>query len=125
MVTNMDELIVKDSNLPSTIADLSKFILIGREKLISIKAEIKAINRLSLAQEVRDQKKEARENDKSPTFSRVVDLARSRKQGNSQEILKIKYQDIQYSNLNKLVRIIFEFKTLRAEKKYTQEWINA
>jgi hypothetical protein len=41
----MDELIVKDSNLPSTIEDLSKFILIGREKLISIKAEIKAINR--------------------------------------------------------------------------------
>jgi hypothetical protein len=26
--------------------------------------------------------------------------------------------------LNKLVRIIFELKTLRAEKKYTQEWIN-
>ena len=53
----MDELIAKNSNLPSTIEDLSKFLLVGREKLVSIKAEIKAINRLNLAQQVRDQKK--------------------------------------------------------------------
>jgi hypothetical protein len=213
----MDELIVKDSNLPSTIEDLSKFILIGREKLISIKAEIKAINKLNLAQQVRDQKKEecrmlsellldaeaklgelfkqlpkipreenlnshtdnaseewgdefneefadipfnlrgkgkiittfgfsenqkqkfevlaenkdlieqvkkeARENDKFPTRSRVVNLAKSRKNGDSQEIIKIKYQDTEYPNLNKLVEILYALKALRAEKKYTQEWI--
>lgn len=48
----------KIENLPSTIEDLSKFVLVGREKLISVRAEIKAINKLDLAQDVRNQKYE-------------------------------------------------------------------
>lgn len=45
-------------NLPTTLEDLSNFVLVGREKLTSVRAEIRAIDKLNLAQEVRDQKKE-------------------------------------------------------------------
>lgn len=55
----MNDLIVRnENNLPTTIEDLSKFILVGREKLISVRAEIRAIDKLNLAQKVRNQKKE-------------------------------------------------------------------
>lgn len=43
-------------NLPTTIEDLSKFALIGREKLVAVRAEIRAIDKVGLAQEVREQK---------------------------------------------------------------------
>lgn len=54
----MNEIILKNKSFPTTIEDLSKFVLIGREKLISVKAEIRAIDKLEVAQEVRNQKKE-------------------------------------------------------------------
>ena len=54
----MDELIFQNPIFPSNIEDLSKFALIGREKLISIRAEIRAIEKLGLAEEVRRQKLE-------------------------------------------------------------------
>ena len=54
----MDALTVQTINLPDTIDDLSRFVLIGREKLSVVKAQIRAIDKLSLAQEVRDQKRE-------------------------------------------------------------------
>lgn len=47
-----------EQNLPANLEDLSKFILVGREKLTSIRAEIRAIDKLNLAQEVRNQKRE-------------------------------------------------------------------
>jgi len=51
--------IVKAKNiLPVKIEDLAKFVLIGREKLISVKAEIRAMNKLNIASEVMEQKKE-------------------------------------------------------------------
>ena len=53
----MNELIVRNTNLPDTMEDLSKFVLIGREKLNSVKAEIRVINKLELAEEVRNQKR--------------------------------------------------------------------
>jgi ParB family chromosome partitioning protein len=43
---------------PTRIEDLSKFVLIGREKLTAIRAEIRAIEKLELAEEVRRQKLE-------------------------------------------------------------------
>lgn len=52
----MNELATYQSNLPATIDDISKFVLVGREKLTSVRAEIRAISKLNLAQEVRDQK---------------------------------------------------------------------
>ena len=38
--------------------ELAKFVLVGREKLTAVRAEIRAIDQVQLAQEVRDQKTE-------------------------------------------------------------------
>ena len=45
-------------NLPAKIEDLTKFILIGREKLVAVRASIRAIDKIGLAKEVREQKRE-------------------------------------------------------------------
>lgn len=44
------------AGLPANIDDLSKFVLVGREKLVAVRAEIRAIDKVGLAQEVREQK---------------------------------------------------------------------
>lgn len=54
----MNKLITINSNLPSRIEDLTNFVLIGREKLASVRAEIKAIDKLQIAGDVRQQKKQ-------------------------------------------------------------------
>lgn len=54
----MNQLTTATQNLPSKIEDLSQFVLVGREKLVSVRAEIRAIDKLNLAQEVRDQKRD-------------------------------------------------------------------
>jgi site-specific DNA-cytosine methylase len=54
----MNNIVIKNNNLPINLEDLTKFVLIGREKLTSVRAEIRAINKLELAGEVREQKKE-------------------------------------------------------------------
>ena len=51
-------IIIQNQQLPNKIEDLAKFVLVGREKLVSVRAEIRAINKLELAEEVREQKKE-------------------------------------------------------------------
>lgn len=58
----MNELTVTNAQLPTTLEDLSKFALIGREKLTAVRAEISAIKKLGLAKEVHAQKlKEAQD----------------------------------------------------------------
>ena len=58
----MGELSVFNHNLPSTIEDLSRFVLVGREKLVAVRAEIRAIDKVGIAQGVREQKlKEAQD----------------------------------------------------------------
>ena len=58
----MNEIVTNTTNLPANIEDLSKFFLVGREKLIAVRAEIRAIQKVGLAKEVYDQKlKEAQE----------------------------------------------------------------
>lgn len=52
----MNDITVSHSNLPTNIDDLAKFALIGREKLVAVRAEIRAIEKVGLAQEVRKQK---------------------------------------------------------------------
>ena len=52
----MSELIKQNAQLPSTIEDLSRFVLVGREKLNAVRAEIQAIDKIGLATEVRKQK---------------------------------------------------------------------
>lgn len=51
-----EEIILSESRLPSTVEDLSKFVLVGREKLNAVRAEIRAIEKVGLAKEVHEQK---------------------------------------------------------------------
>ena len=52
----MTDLIVRENNLPTTLEDLSKFVLVGRDKLQAVRAEISAMKNLNLAKDVREQK---------------------------------------------------------------------
>ena len=52
----MNDITVTSSNLPTNIDDLAKFALVGREKLVAVRAEIRAIEKVGLAQGVREQK---------------------------------------------------------------------
>lgn len=58
----MNDIIVQNQQLPSRIDDLSRFILVGREKLTAVRAEIRAIEKVGLAKDVYKQKlKEAQD----------------------------------------------------------------
>ena len=50
------EIITQASNLPTKIEDLTRFVLVGREKMVAVRAEIRAIDKLGLGKEVRQQK---------------------------------------------------------------------
>mgnify|MGYP000871436898 CR=1 FL=1 len=50
------DIITQASNLPTKIEDLTRFVLVGREKMVSVRAEIRAIDKLGLGKEVRQQK---------------------------------------------------------------------
>jgi hypothetical protein len=52
----LNDLAILETQLPANVDELAKFVLIGTEKLKSLKAEIRAIDKLHLAQEVYDQK---------------------------------------------------------------------
>lgn len=54
----MNDLATQEKQLPDNLADLAKFALIGREKLVAVRAEIRAIDKVGLAKEVHDQKLE-------------------------------------------------------------------
>jgi len=54
----MTELIKTNTNLPDKIEDLAKFILFNRERIISVRAEIRAMEKLKIVQEIREQKLE-------------------------------------------------------------------
>lgn len=52
----MNEISTQTVQLPDSLPDLSKFALIGREKLNAVRAEIRAIEKVGLAKEVHEQK---------------------------------------------------------------------
>lgn len=52
----MNEIVTQQMQLPDTLEDLSKFVLVGREKLNAVRAEIRAIKKVQLAAEVHEQK---------------------------------------------------------------------
>jgi len=54
----MNGLVIQKENLPAKIEDLSKFVLIGREKCTAVRAEIRAIEKIKVAEEVIKQKKQ-------------------------------------------------------------------
>ncbi|MFL0197352.1 hypothetical protein ACJDU8_17555 [Clostridium sp. WILCCON 0269] len=41
----MSSIVPRPNNLPDNIGDLSKFVLVGREKLVPVKAEIRVIDK--------------------------------------------------------------------------------
>lgn len=51
-----DLILANQYNLPANLEDLAKFVLIGRDKLQAVRAEINAISKLDIAREVREQK---------------------------------------------------------------------
>lgn len=58
----MNSIAVSSNNMPGTLEDLSKFVLVGREQLVAVRAAIRAIDKVGVAQEVREQKlREAQE----------------------------------------------------------------
>lgn len=68
----MNELTVRQESLPVTLPELANFVLIGREKLVSVRAEIRAIQKVGLAKEVLEQKRaEAQEIAELVTLSEV------------------------------------------------------
>lgn len=52
----MNEISTQTVQLPDSLPDLSRFALIGREKLNAVRAEIRAIEKVGLAKEVHEQK---------------------------------------------------------------------
>jgi hypothetical protein len=54
----MTNLTTTNQNLPATLEDLSKFVLIGQARLDMVRAEIRAIRKAGLAKEVITQKEE-------------------------------------------------------------------
>ena len=52
----MGEIIQRREDLPTTLDDLSRFVLVGREKLTAVRAEIRAIDKVGVATGVREQK---------------------------------------------------------------------
>lgn len=54
----MNDLATHEQLLPDTLEDLTRFVLVGREKLTCVRAEIRAIDKVNLAQEVRNQKRD-------------------------------------------------------------------
>lgn len=52
----MNSITTAQNNLPAKLDDLTKFVLVGREKLVAVRAEIRAIEKVGLAYEVRKQK---------------------------------------------------------------------
>lgn len=68
----MNEISTQVTQLPDTLPELTKFALIGREKLSAVRAEIRAIEKVGLAQEVLEQKRaEAQEIAELVTLSEV------------------------------------------------------
>lgn len=51
----MDAITVTNIQLPDTLEDLTQFVLVGKAKLSAYMLKLKTVNKLSVAQEIRDQ----------------------------------------------------------------------
>lgn len=52
----MNEIIEASSNLPDTIEDLSRFVLVNEERIQALRANIRAIKKVNVARDVYEQK---------------------------------------------------------------------
>lgn len=88
----MNDIETVNKQLPQTLPELSRFAIVGREKLASVRAEIRAIKKVGLAKEVLEQKKaEAQEIAELVTLSEVQ-IGRMLK-----EIPKVEHSGNQYT----------------------------
>ena len=51
----MNDIVKQNVNLPDTLEDLTQFVLVGKAKLNAYMVKLQAVNRLSVAQEIRCQ----------------------------------------------------------------------
>ena len=51
----MNELIARTTQLPDTLEDLTQFVLVGKSKLNAYMLKLRTVNRLTTAQEIRNQ----------------------------------------------------------------------
>lgn len=54
----MTDIITQNTQLPTTIEDLSRFVIVGREQLAAIRAAMRAIDKVGAAKEFRDKRLE-------------------------------------------------------------------
>ena len=51
----MEQIIINQTQLPDNIEDLTQFVLVGKAKLQAYMLKLQTVNKLSVAQEIRDQ----------------------------------------------------------------------
>lgn len=107
----MNDITITNSNLPTNIDDLAKFALIGREKLVAVRAEIRAIEKVGLAQEVREQKlREAQEISEAVTDAEVrigeLTMAMPKASGGDRrsDVFKNTHEDIFEKTKSEIIR---------------------
>ena len=52
----MEEIQVLNSQLPTAVEDLAKYVMVGRERLVALQAELRAIDKVGMVDEIRQQK---------------------------------------------------------------------
>lgn len=107
----MNDITITSRNLPTNINDLAKFALIGREKLVAVRAEIRAIDKVGLAQEVREQKlHEAQEISEAVTDAEVrigeLTMAMPKASGGDRrsDVFKNTHEDIFEKTKSEIIR---------------------
>ena len=116
----MNDIILQEKQLPDNITDLSKFALVGREKLAAVKAEINAIQKIGLANDVLEQKRrEAQESAELVTLSevRVGEMLR--------EIPKASGGDRKSDNFKNVNNVDFEPQTIEPKQPTKTEVIKS
>lgn len=108
----LNDLITTTKQLPDTLPELTRFVLVGREKLASVRAEIRAIQKVGLAKEVLEQKKtEAQE------IAELVTLSEIQIGKMLKEIPKASGGDRKTDNFKKHINVEFEKPKTEAVKE--------
>ena len=116
----MNDIILQEKQLPDNITDLSKFALVGREKLAAVKAEINAIKKIGLANDVLEQKRrEAQE------IAELVTLSEVRVGEMLREIPKASGGDRKSDNFKNVNNVDFEPQTIEPKQPTKTEVIKS
>ena len=52
----MEEIHVLNSQLPTAVEDLAKYVMVGRERLVALQVALRAIDEVGMVDEIRQQK---------------------------------------------------------------------